>query len=95
MLQTPESFFQRFHVDVRTGSEITAVDPAGKTVTVRRSDTGESYTESYDRLILSPGASPLLPPIPGVHHSRVFTLRTIPDAVKMKEFIKQENPQAP
>ena len=92
MLQTPESFFRRFRVDVRTGSEVTAVDPSGKTVTIRRSDTGECYTEAYDRLILSPGASPLLPPIPGVHHSRVFTLRTIPDAVKIKEFIRKETP---
>jgi len=89
-LQTPESFHARFHVDVRTKSEVTAIDPKNKTVTVRKTDSGETYTESYDKLILSMGAEALLPPIPGIDSSRVFTLRNIPDTYKIKDFINRQ-----
>ena len=66
LLQTPESFKKRFNVDVRVFSEVTDIDPATKVVTIKRVLTGETYQESYDKLLLSPGASPIKPPIPGI-----------------------------
>ena len=85
-LQTPESFRQRFGIDVRVNSEATAIDTAARTVTVQGPDG--VYTESYDRLILSPGAAPTVPPLPGLEDPRVFTLRTIPDAVRIREYME-------
>ena len=82
-LQTPQSFKSRFNVDVRVNSEVTAVHAAEKTVTVRTAE-GE-YEESYDKLILSPGAAPIVPPLPGVDNERVFTLRNIPDTEKIRD----------
>ena len=83
LLQTPQSFWDRFHVEVRIFSEAVSVDPAAKTVRIRRTDGGEAYTESYDKLVLAPGAEPLVPPIPG--GSNAYTLRTIEDAARIKE----------
>ena len=83
LLQTPTSLNARFGLDVRVHSEVTAIDPAARTVTVRDLAAGTSYTESYDHLILSPGASPIVPPIPGVE--RALTLRTIEDTDRIKE----------
>lgn len=91
-LQTPESFRSRFNVDVRVNSEVTAVDTAAKTVTVKGPE-GE-YTESYDKLILSPGAAPLVPPMEGADGPRVFTLRNIPDTVKIRDFLDEEFPES-
>ena len=91
-LQTPESFRARFNVDVRVQNEASAIDRQAKTVTVINHKTGTYYTESYDALILSPGASPLLPNIPGIDSTRVFTLRSIPDTYKIKEFIEAKRP---
>ena len=91
-LQTPQSFRSRFRVDVRVRNEITAIDRKAKTVTVKNWETGKNYTESYDTLILSPGAVPLLPNIPGIDSGRVFTLRNIPDTYKIKDFIENNNP---
>lgn len=79
LLQTPESFKQRFNVDVRVHSEVTAIDRQQKLVTVTPSHGGEAYQLSYDKLLLSPGASPVKPPITGIDHSHVFTLRNIPE----------------
>ena len=92
-LQTPQSFYQRFRIDVRVQSEVRRIDPAAKTVEVFCHETGETYTESYDRLILSPGASPVVPPLPGVDDERIFTLRNIPDTMKIKDFIEEEFPE--
>lgn len=91
-LQTPESLRRRFRIDVRTGSEVTAVDTDRKAVTVRRVATGEEYTESYDTLVLAPGAAPIRPEIEGVEDARVFTLRSIPDTKKIKRFIEAADP---
>ena len=91
-LQTPESFRARFNVDVRVHSEVTAIDRAAKTVTVQNAVTGERYEESYDKLILSPGAEPIRPPIEGIGSPRVFTLRNIPDTYKIKDYIDQNGP---
>ena len=90
-LQTPESFRRRFGIDVRVNSEAVAIDTAAKTVTVQGPDG--SYTEAYDSLILSPGAAPVVPPLPGLDDPRVFTLRTIPDAVRIREYIDANRPK--
>lgn len=79
LLQTPESFRRRFNVEVRTGHEVTRIDRAAKTVTVTPLVGGETYTLSYDRLLLSPGAGPVVPAITGLQTPRTFTLRSIPD----------------
>ena len=78
-LQTPESFHQRFRVDVRVRHEVTAIHPAEKTVTVKDLTTGAVFDESYDKLILSPGARPTQPALPGAGLDRLFTLRTVED----------------
>ena len=92
-LQTPESFNARFNVDVRVLSEVTAVDTKAKAVTVKNHASGEIYTENYDVLVLSPGARPIRPPISGADLDHVFTLRTIPDTEKIKEFIDIRQPK--
>lgn len=92
-LQTPQSFNARFNVDVRVNSEVTSIDPKAKTVTVRSKDHGE-YTESYDKLILSPGAAPIRPPMEGADNARVFTLRNIPDTIKIREYVEEEFPES-
>lgn len=92
-LQTPQSFNARFNVDVRVNSEVTSIDPKAKTVTVRSKDRGE-YTESYDKLILSPGAAPIRPPMEGADNARVFTLRSIPDTIKIREYVEEEFPES-
>lgn len=92
-LQTPESFHTRFRIDVRIQNEVTAINRAEKSVTVRNLRTGETYTESYDFLILSPGAEPIVPNISGIDSKRVFTLRNIPDTYKIKDFITNHNPK--
>ncbi len=78
LVQTPETFGQRFNIDVRTRSEVTAINRQDKTVTVTAPD-GTSYTESYDRLLLSPGASPVKPPLPGIDSDGIYTLRNVAD----------------
>ncbi len=92
-LQTPESFHGRFRVDVRVLSEAVAIDPAGKTVTVKNLQDGSLYQEPYDALILSPGAEPVVPPIPGAKDARVFALRTIPDTLRIRDFIEGKKPR--
>ena len=92
-LQTPQSFNARFNVDVRVNSEVTSIDHKAKTVTVRSKDRGE-YTESYDKLILSPGAAPIRPPMEGADNARVFTLRNIPDTIKIREYVEEEFPES-
>lgn len=91
-IQTPESFHARFNVDVRTGSAVVAVDSWAKTVQVLRSD-GESYTDVYDALILSPGAAPVWPPIPGAEGEGVFVLRTVPDTFAIAEYVRGQKPK--
>ena len=92
-LQTPESFRIRFNIDVRVKSEAVKISPDTHTVTVRNADTGEVYEESFDKLILSPGAEPILPNINGVDLPHVFTLRNIPDTMKIKNFIDSNKPK--
>ena len=95
-LQTPQSFLRRFNIYVRIHSEVTAVCPGEKCVRVRDLETGKEYDEVYDKLILSPGARPAIPPFAregkGVKEG-VFTLRTIPDADRIREYIAQKKPR--
>ena len=93
LLQTPDSFKQRFNVDVRVFNEVIAIDKDKKEVTVRRILTGEVYQESYDKLLLSPGASPVKPPIPGINSNHVFSLRNIPDMDKILSRLLIEKPK--
>ncbi len=93
-LQTPESFFSRFRVDMRVRHEVTAIHPDRKTVSVRNLETGDEFEESYDRLILSPGAKPAQPRLPGVGIDRVFTLRTVEDTFRIKEYINRHQPKS-
>lgn len=86
LLQTPESFRARFNVDVRVDSEVKSIDRAAKTVLV--SHDGQDYTESYDVLVLSPGSTPVVPPIPGAAYSRVMPLWNIPDMDKIITMLK-------
>lgn len=92
-LQTPQSFRARFNVDVRVQNEVVAIDRAAKTVTVRNGANGETYRESYDKLILSMGAEPVVPPIEGIHNDKVFTLRNIPDTYRIKGYIDEKHPK--
>lgn len=93
-LQTPESFRKRFNIDVRVNNEAVKISPEEKTVTVKNLKSGEIYTESYDNLILSPGAEPIKPNIEGIDSNIVFTLRNIPDTLKIKEYIEKSNPKS-
>ncbi len=79
ILQTPQSFQARFNVDVRIYHEVIGIDKTNKTVTIRQVQTGETYQETYDKLLLSPGAAPVRPPIEGIDHPQVYCLRNIPD----------------
>ena len=87
LLQTPAAMRAKFNVDVRVNSEVTAIDRAKKEVTVKNAETGESYTESYDKLVISTGSSPLRPPIPGIDSKRIMTLWTVPDTDAIRKFI--------
>lgn len=93
-LQTPQSFKARFNIDVRIFSEAISIDSARKAVTVKNVITGDTYEESYDNLVLSPGAFPITPNIEGTDSKRVFTLRNIPDTMKIKGYIDRENPKS-
>ena len=90
LVQTPEAFRQRFAIDVRTNSEVTAICPDRKTVEVRTSD-GKIYEESYDRLLLSPGAVPFRPDLPGIDLPGIFTLRNVADTDAIKQYMATHN----
>lgn len=92
-LQTPESFLERFKIDVRVEQEVTGIDASKKTVTIKRLDNGQEYEESYDKLILSPGARPVRPDLPGINDNRVFFLRTVEDTFKIRAFVENTKPE--
>jgi len=93
-LQTPKSFKVRFNIDVRVLNEAVKINPDTKTVTVKNLRTGETYEEAYDNLILSMGAEPIRPNIDGADGSNVFTLRNIPDTLKIKNYIDTAKPRS-
>lgn len=83
LLQTPESLKQRYNLDVRVLSEVLSIDRVAKTLSVKNLNSGEIYTETYDKLLLSPGAEPIKPPFEGINSDKIFTLRNIPDMDKI------------
>ncbi len=93
-LQTPENFRERFRIDVRVRHEVTALHPDKKTVSVKNLKTGEEFEENYDKLLLSPGARPVQPNLPGVGIDNLFTLRTVEDTLRIREFVLKEKPKS-
>ncbi len=93
-LQTPESFFSRFRVTMKVRHEATALHPERKTVSVKNLETGEEFEEPYDKLLLSPGAKPTQPRLPGVGLEKLFTLRTVEDTFRIKDYIRQNHPRS-
>ncbi|HPA63084.1 MAG TPA: FAD-dependent oxidoreductase [Spirochaetota bacterium] len=92
-VQTPDSFFKRFNVDVRIKSEALTIDREKKTITVKES-SGKTYEENYDKLVLSPGAEPIRPMIDGIDDPAIFTLRSVPDTDKIKKYINENKPSS-
>ena len=90
-VQTPEAFGRRFNINVKTLSEVTKINPSTKSVTVKTVG-GEEYTESYDKLLLSPGASPVRPPLPGIDSEGIFTLRNVADTDAIKNYMQTHKP---
>ena len=93
-LQTPESFFSRFRIHMKVHHEVTAIHPDKKTVSVKNLKSGEVFEESYDKLLLSPGAKPVVPDLPGMDSDKLFTLRTVEDTFRIKEFVVQNKPRS-
>lgn len=89
LLYSPELMHERFGIDVRVNNEVIALDPAAKTVTIKRVQTGESYSETYDKLVISTGSNPLVPPMTGIDHPNVMTLWTVPDTDRVIETLKR------
>lgn len=88
-IQTAASFNLRFNIDVRISTEVTGIDAAAKIVKAKNLLTGEEYQESYDKLVLSPGAEPIRPPLPGIHLPGIFTLRNVKDTDHIKNYVTQ------
>ena len=93
-LQTPEAFYERFRVNVKVRHEVTVIHTDRKTVSVKNLETGDAFEESYDKLILSPGAKPTQPKLAGIGIDKVFTLRTVEDTFKIKEYINKNQPKS-
>ena len=89
-VQTAAAFNQRFNIDVRVQTEVTAINPSAKTITAVKQVTGEVYEENYDKLILSPGAEPVRPPLPGIGIEGIFTLRNVRDTDYIKAYVQQK-----
>ena len=93
-LQTPESFYERFRVDMKVRHEVTAILPEKKSVRVKDLETGAEFEEPYDKLLLSPGARPTQPRLQGTELERVFTLRTVEDTLRIKDYVNQNKPKS-
>lgn len=93
-LQTPESFYERFRISMKTHHEVTAIHPEKKSVSVKNLETGEEFEESYDKLLLSPGAKPIWPKLPGMEGNRLFSLRTVEDTFRIKEYLYDNHPRS-
>ena len=90
VLVDPGTFKVKYNIDARTNSEVVSINRAEKSLTVRNTQTGETYTETYDKLILSPGASPIVPPIEGAKNDNVFIVRNVVDIDKLNKFVKRD-----
>ena len=93
LVQTPKSFHARLNIDVRIQQEVTTINRKAKTVSILNHQTGETYTESYDKLVASPGAEPVKPPITGISDPSIFTLRNVHDTDLIKSFCDQKKPR--
>lgn len=93
-LQTPESFHSRFRVSMKVHHEVTALHPEKHMVSVKNLETGEEFQETYDKLILSPGAKPTQPKLPGTNIDKHFTLRTVEDTLHIKDYIQKNHPKS-
>ena len=93
-LQTPASFYRRFRIHMKVHHEVTAIAPDRKTVSVKNLETGEEFEESYDKLLLSPGAKPVRPNLPGLDSDKLFTLRTVEDTFRIRAFADQKKPKS-
>lgn len=93
-LQTPESFFSRFRVSMKVHHEVTAIHPERRTVSVKNLETCEEFEEKYDKLLLSPGAKPAQPRLPGIGMDQLFTLRTVEDTFRIREYIDTKHPKS-
>ena len=93
-LQTPESFHSRFQVSMKVHHEVTALHPEKHMVSVKNLETGEEFQETYDKLILSPGAKPTKPRLPGTDMEKLFTLRTVEDTLRIKDYIQKSHPKS-
>lgn len=94
LVQTIKGMSERYKLDIRNLSEVLSINPEGKNVTIKNLQTGEVYEETYDKLLLSPGARPIVPPIQGLNENRaLFTLRNIPDTDKIKNYVDTQNPK--
>lgn len=93
-LQTPQSFQRRFKIDVRTHHEVREINREEKKITVCDLNTGRIFEEEYDKLILSPGARPVVPEFAEINSDRIFTLRTVEDTFKIKDYIKNKGPKS-
>ena len=91
-LQSPAGFFRRFRINAKIHHEVVAINPDSKTVTVKNLETGELFEENYDKLILSPGAKPVMPKLSETVRDKVFTLRTVEDTFKIKEYVNSNHP---
>lgn len=90
-LQTPESFLSRFRVSMKVHHEVTSLHPERHAVSVKNLETGEEFEETYDKLILSPGAKPTQPKLPGTDIDKLFTLRTVEDTLRIKPILRKTN----
>ena len=89
LLQTPKTLAENLNLDVRTGHEVVSINRAEQTISIRDISTGVEYIESYEKLVLCPGASPIRPNLPGINHPRIFTLRNIEDMDAVKLIVDQ------
>ncbi|MEF1311514.1 FAD-dependent oxidoreductase [Vibrio mytili] len=92
VLMSPEKFASQYRIDARTSQEVVAINRHSKTITVKHVLTGETYEESYDKLVLSPGAKPIVPAIPGIDKAKVFSIRNVVDIDRLNQHIKGTNP---
>jgi NADPH-dependent 2,4-dienoyl-CoA reductase/sulfur reductase-like enzyme len=89
-VQTATSLYDRYRIDVRICTEVLSIDTRNKSVKARNLTTGEDYSESYDKLILAPGAEPIRPPLPGINNDKILTLRSIQDSDKVKQYVSDK-----
>ena len=92
VLMNPEQFRGQYNIDARVNQEVISIDRTNKEIEVKNLISGTTYKESYDKLILSPGAEPIVPPIPGIEKANIFTIRNVVDIDKLNKFIKKVNP---